>query len=83
MREGRRATSTREPLPKRRYFFAGFLIAAMLFSGVAAVGAGLWLVSQTPEGGMAPLGTIALVVAPATTIIATLSTILVGLLRDD
>ena len=72
-----------EPIPTRRYLFSGVVLFVMLITGAAAVGAGLWLSIKTPEGEDIPLGAIALVVAPATTVIGTLSTILVGLLRED
>ena len=73
----------KEPIPARRYAFSGFVILVMLISGAAALGAGLWLAVKTPAGEDIPLGAIALIVAPATTIVATLSTIAVNLLRED
>ena len=69
-----------EPIPLRRYLFSGIVIAIMLFTAMAALGAGLALALLIE--GESPVGTIALVVAPAMTLIGTLSSVLLNLLRE-
>lgn len=72
--------------PLRRYIFATMLIWAMLWLSGVALLIGYRMATTALAGtdmGAGSVGTIALVVTPATTILATLSTVLVGLLRQD
>ncbi len=67
--------------PYRRLVFAGLVIVIMTLAAGVAVFVGFELVKVDPAD--ASLGTVALVVSPAVTLIATLSTILVNLLREQ
>lgn len=75
-------TATTPTIPIRRLVFASVVIGTMLMAGTGAVGTGIWLALSANCAGAA-LGTIALVVAPAVTIIGTLSTVLVNLLQVE
>ena len=73
-------------IPKRRYVFSAFLVAAMLVTAAVAsiMGYNLAVHSLQSETGIgAVAGVISLVVAPATTVIATLSTVLANLLQAE
>ena len=67
--------------PYRRLFFAGLVIVIMTLAAGVAVFVGYQIVSTDPSD--ASLGTVALVVSPAVTLIGTLSTILANLLREE
>ena len=71
----------RNPIPMRRYWFSIFLVAVMLAATTGALAVGYIIVHE--RHGDSPLGTVALVVAPATMLVGTLSTVLMSLLRDD
>ncbi len=65
----------------RRLCFSVIVIGIMFASAGGAMGVGFWLVKDDPEN--AALGTVALIVSPALTLIGTLSTILANLLREE
>ena len=74
-----------EPIPrlsKRRLWFSAGLLAVMAVTAFVAVGVGYSLVHDA-DAEPAPLGTVALVVSPALTLIGTLAPVLANLLRDE
>ena len=65
----------------RRLCFAVIVMAIMSVAAGGAMLAGYLLVHKDPSD--AALGTVALIVSPALTLIGTLSTILANLLREE
>ena len=65
----------------RRLCFAVIVVAIMTMAAGSAMLVGFLLVHEKPSD--AALGTVALIVSPALTLIGTLSTILANLLREE
>lgn len=80
--QGTPSSNNRPAFTFRRLCFAAVVIGVMTIAAGSAMGVGYLLVQQKGSGDSA-LGTVALVVSPALTIIGTLSSILANLLREE